>query len=192
MSAAVAAAARAGGPRIAALLLGAASVTWAAAPEVPAGWWGLALALAVVAVAASSLRLFLAEVPDPENSYFLSPLARAWLLSLRVLRLPPWEEIAVAAVVWLEVLHTARPWHTAALGAALVAYLLTVHVAESGAAAGRLLRGQAKVLIAGACLLAIGAGTATLPTTGPGAAAALLRVLAAAAVIAAAALVLPA
>jgi hypothetical protein len=187
-----AAAARAGGPRIATLLLGAASVAWAAAPGVLTGWWNLALALAVVAVVASSLRLFLAEVPNPEDEYFLSPSARAWLLSLRALRLPPWEEIAVAAVVWLEVLHTARPWHTAALGAAVVAYLLTVHVAESGAAPGRLLRGQAKVLIAGACLLAIGAGTAMLPATGPGAGAALLRVLAAAAVIAAAALVLPA
>ncbi|HEX6447947.1 MAG TPA: hypothetical protein VF060_00615 [Trebonia sp.] len=189
---AAAAAARVGGPRVAALLLGAASLAWAAAPQVLTGWWGLALTLAVVAVAASSLRLFLTEVPNPEDEYFLSPLARAWLVSLRALRLPPWEEIAVATVVWLEALDTARPWHTAALGAALVAYLLTVHVAESGAAAGRLLRGHAKVLIVGACLLAIGAGTAMLPATGPGAAAALLSVLAAAAVIAAAALVLPA
>jgi hypothetical protein len=182
----------AAGPRAAALLFGAACVAWATAPVVHVGWGNLALALAIAGVAASSLRLFLAEVPHPEDEYFLPLPARAWLFFLRVLRVPPWEEIAVAAIVWLEVLHPARPWHTAALGAVAVAYLLTVHVAESGAAPGRLLRGQAKVLIAGACLLAIGAGIAMLPATGPGAASALLRVLAAAAVIAAAALVLPA
>lgn len=184
--------ARAAAPRAAALLLGAACVAWAAAPAVRVGWGNLALALAAAGVAASSLRLALAEVPDLEDEYFLPLPARAWLSFLRVLRLPPWEEIAVAAVVWLEVLHPARPWHTAALGAAVVAYLLTVHVAESGAAPGELLRGQAKVLVAGACLLAIGVGAAMLPPAGPGAGSALLRVLAAAAVIAAAALVLPA
>lgn len=184
--------ARAAGPRAAALLLGAACVAWAAAPAVRAGWGNLALALAAAGVAASSLRLALAEAPHPEDEYVLPLPTRAWLVFLRALRLPPWEEIAVAALVWLEVLHPARPWHTAALGAAVVAYLLTVHVAESGVAPGKLLRGQAKVLIAGACLLAIAAGAAMLPPTGPGAASALLRVLAAAAVIAAAALVLPA
>jgi len=96
------------------------------------------------------------------------------------------------ALIWLEVLHPARPWHTAALGAGLVAYLLATHIAESGAAPGRLLRRQAKVLLAGACLLAVGAGFAMLPATGAGAGSALLRVLAAVAVVAAAALVLPA
>jgi len=95
-------------------------------------------------------------------------------------------------VLWLEVQHPARPWHTAALGAGLVGYLLATHIAESGAAPGRLLRRQAKVLLAGACLLALGAGLAMLPAAGPGAGSALLRVLAAAAVIAAAVLVLPA
>ena len=83
------------------------------------------------------------------------------------------------------------PWHTAALGFGLAAYLLAVHIAESGAPAGRLLRRQAKVLLAGACLLALGAGFAMLPAAAPGAGSALLRVLAAAAVVAAAALVLP-
>lgn len=184
--------ARAAGPRAAALLLGAVCVAWAATPAVAVGWWDLALAVAIAGVAAGSLRLFLAEVPRPEDEFFLPLPVRAWLAFLSVLRLPPWEEIAVAALVLLEVLHAARPWHTAALGAATVAYLLAAHVAESGAEPGRLLRGQAKVLIAGACLLAIGAGAAMLPGTGPGAGSALLRVLAAVAVIAAAALVLPA
>lgn len=188
----VASLARAAGPRAAALLLGVVCVAWAATPAVAVGWWDLALAVAIAGVAAGSLRLFLAEVPRPEDEFFLPLPVRGWLAFLSMLRLPPWQEIAVAALVLLEVLHAARPWHTAALGAATVAYLLAVHVAESGAQAGRLLRGQAKVLIAGACLLAIGAGAAMLPGTGPGAGSALLRVLAAVAVIAAAALVLPA
>ena len=131
-------------------------------------------------------------MPQPEDTYFLPAPVRAWLIFLAALRLLPWEEIAVAGVLWLEVQHPARPWYTAALGAALVAYLLTVHIAETGAAPRRLLRRQAKVLLAGACLVALGAGFAMLPVAGPGAGSALLRVLAAIAVVAAAVLVLPA
>jgi hypothetical protein len=181
----------AAGPKLAALLLGAACVAWAAVPARQTGLAGTALVVSIIAVIAGALRLALADVPQPEDEYFLSPAARAWLLFLAVLRTLPWEEIAVAAVLWLEVQHPARPWHTAALGFGLVAYLLAVHIAESGAPAGRLLRRQAKVLLAGACLLALGAGFGTLPAVSPGAGSALLRVLAAAAVIAAAALVLP-
>lgn len=182
----------AAGPRIAALLLGAACVAWTAAPIRHVGWATLMLVVSIAAVAASSLRLALSDVPEPEDQFFQPAPVRAWLSFLSVLRLPPWEEIAVVALVWLEVLHPARPWHSAFLGAGLVGFLLTVHVAESGAAPGTLLRRQAKVLIAGACLLAIGAAAAMLPAAAPGAGAALLRVLAAAAVIAAVALVLPA
>jgi hypothetical protein len=179
-------------PRLAALLLGAACIAWAATPLRHDGLAETALVVAIVAVTAGALRLALSEVPQPEDTYLASVLVRAWLAFLGVLRLLPWEEIAVAAVLWLEVQHPARPWHTAALGAGLVGYLLAVHIAESGAAPGRLLGRQAKVLLAGACLLALAAGFATLPAAGPGAGSALLRVLAAAAVIAAAVLVLPA
>jgi hypothetical protein len=115
----------------------------------------------------------------------------AWLTFLSVLRTYPWEETAAVALLWLEVQHTLRPWHTAALGAGLLAYLLTTHIAESGADAGPLLRRQGRVIAAGACLLALGAGFAMIPAATPGAGSALLRLLAAAAVIAAAALVLP-
>jgi hypothetical protein len=179
------------GPRLAAPLLGASCVVWTAVPPRDTALGNLALVVSIVAVAASALRLALSEVPQPADVYFVSPALRSWLLFLRVLRTWPWEEIAVAAMAWLEVQHPARPWHTAALGFGLVAYLLAVHIAESGAPAGRLLRRQWKVLLAGACLLALGAGFATLPAAAPGAGSALLRVLAAAAVVAAAALVLP-
>jgi hypothetical protein len=187
-SGAVAAAAA---PRLAALLLGAACVAWTATPLPPGGWPRFALTVSIIAVTASALRLALADLPQPENGYFQSAPVRAWLGFLAILRGLPWEEIALVFLLWLEVLHPARPWRTAALGAGLTGYLLAVHIAESGASGGLLLRRQAKVLTAGACLLALGAGFATLPGIGGGAAA-LLRVLAAAAVVAAAVLVFPA
>jgi hypothetical protein len=179
-------------PRLAALLLGAACIAWTATPLRHDGLAETALVVAIIAVTAGALRLALSEVPQPEDTYLSSALVRVWLVFRGLLRLLPWEEIALAAVLWLEVQHPARPWHTAALGAGLVGYLLATHIAESGAAPGRLLRRQAKVLLAGACLLALGAGFAMLPAVGSGAGSALLRVLAAAAVIAAAVLVLPA
>ena len=181
-------------PRLAAVLLGAACVAWTAVPPRHTGLAALALVVSIIAVVAGALRLALADVPQPEEGFFPTAPVRAWLTFLAVLRGLPWEEIAVVALLWLEVQHPARtwsPWHTAALGLGLVAYLLAVHIAESGAPAGRLLRRQAKVLLAGACLLALGAGFAMLPAAAPGAGSALLRVLAAAAVVAAAALVLP-
>ena len=178
-------------PRLAAVLLGAACVAWTAVPPRHTGLATLALVVSIIAVVAGALRLALADVPQPEDGFYPSAPVRAWLTFLAVLRGLPWEEIAVVALLWLEVQHPARPWHTAALGFGLAAYLLAVHIAESGAPAGRLLRRQAKVLLAGACLLALGAGFAMLPAVGPSAGSALLRVLAAAAVVAAAALVLP-
>ena len=178
-------------PRLAAVLLGAACVAWTAVPPRHTGLAALALVVSIIAVVAGALRLALADVPQPEEGFFPTAPIRAWLTFLAVLRGLPWEEIAVVALLWLEVQHPARPWRTAALGFALAAYLLAVHIAESGAPAGPLLRRQAKVLLAGACLLALGAGFAMLPAAAPGAGSALLRVLAAAAVVAAAALVLP-
>jgi hypothetical protein len=181
----------AAGPRLAALLLGAASVAWSAAPLGHGGWPTIALVVAIIAVTAGGLRLALADVPEPDDSYLEPGYVRAWLNFLALLRTLAWEEIAVAAVLWLEVQHPARPWYTVALGAALTGYLLITHIAESGADPGRTLRRHAKLLALGACLLALGAGFAMIPAAAPGAGASLLRVLAAAAVIAAAALVIP-
>ena len=113
-----------------------------------------------------------------------------WVRFLKVVRLVPWEEGAVVAVLWLEVLHPAPPWHTAMLGAALIAYLLAAHLAESGASPG-VLRPQVRVLALGAGLLALGAGAGMVAAVGPGAGSTLLRLLAAGALITAAVLVLP-
>ncbi len=124
---------RAGAVTIAAVLLGAGCVVWAAAPLVDKGWAGFALFLAITGVTAGALRLALIAVPVPEDSFLLSGPVRTWLRVLELLRQVPWEEGAVVAVLWLEVLHSSRPWHTAVLGAALIAYLLATHLAESGA-----------------------------------------------------------
>jgi hypothetical protein len=176
--------------RAAAVLLGAGCVTWSAAPLVHKGGASLVLALAIGGVAGGALRLVLAGVPVPEDSFLLPTPLRAWLWFLDTLRRVPWEEGAAVTIVWLEVLHRSRPWHTAVLGAALIAYLLAAHLAESDASPGAL-RPQVRVLAAGAALLALGAGAGMLPAAGPGAGAALLRLVAAGALIAAGALVLP-
>jgi hypothetical protein len=178
-------------PRLLALALGVASLLLAALPARAAGWSPLALSIAAACVAAGSLRLALLEAPVSDEVYFLSLPERTWYRFLAIIRALAWEEIGCVAMLWLEVLHPARAWHTAILGAGLVAWLLAVHIAESGAAAATLLRRQARVLLLGACLLALGAAASLLPTASSGAGATALLVLAAIAVIAAATLVLP-
>jgi len=178
------------GMRAAAVLLGAGCLIWAALPAAHGGWAGFTLTLAIAGVAAGGLRLALAAVPVPDESYWPSPGVRAWRAFLDMMRQVPWEEGAVIGIVWLEVLHPSRPWHTAVLGAGLIAYLLVVHLAESDARLATL-RPQARVLGLGAVVLALGAGAGMLPAAGPGAGSALLRLVAAGALIAAAGLVLP-
>jgi hypothetical protein len=180
------------GSRLAAMLLGAACVAWTATPLVHKGLAQLALVVAIVAVVAGALRLALSDIPTPEDQYFLPGWIQTWVLILGLLRTVAWEETAVVAILWLEIQHPVSAWPTAALGAGLLAYLLTTHIAESGAAAVPLLRRHAKPLAVGACLLALAAGFAMIPASAPGAGSAILRVIAAAAVIAATALVLPA
>jgi hypothetical protein len=175
--------------RAAAVLLGAGCVIWAALPPTDKGYAGFALTVAITGVAGGGLRLALTAVPVPEDSYLLPAGLRAWRTFLVAVRQVPWEEGALIAIIWLEVLHPARPWHTAVLGAGLVAYLLVTHLAESDASLATL-RPQARVLGLGAVLLALGAGAGMLPGAGPGAGSALVRLVAAGALIVAAALAL--
>ena len=178
------------GMRAAAVLLGAGCLIWAALPAVHRGYATFVLVVAIAGVAAGGLRLALAAVPVPDETYWPSPGVRAWRAFLDMMRQVPWEEGAVIGIAWLEVLHPSRPWHTAVLGAGLIAYLLVVHLAESDARLATL-RPQARVLGLGAVVLALGAAAGMLPAAGPGAGSALLRLVAAGALIAAAGLVLP-
>ena len=171
-------------------LLGAGCVVWAAVPLIHARYQTIALALASLGVVAGALRLALAEIAVPEDTYLQTAAVQFWIRALKVVRQVPWEEGTLVAVLWLEVLHPARPWHTAMLGAGLIAYLLATHLAESGASPG-VLRPQVRVLALGAGLLALGAGAGMVAAAGPGAGSALLRLVAAGALITAAVLVLP-
>src|SRR6266536_2772441 len=151
--------------RAAAVLLGAGSLIWAALPVVHRGYATFVLDVAIAGVAAGGLRLALAAVPVPEASYWPSPGVRAWRTFLDVVRQVPWEEGAVIGIAWLEVLHPSRPWHTAVLGAGLIAYLLITHLAESDGPLATL-RPQARVLGFGAVLLRLVAAGALIAAAG--------------------------
>lgn len=178
--------------RVAPILLGAGCVAWAAAPLIHTAYATLVLFLASLGMAVGALRLALAAIAAPEDSYLLTAATQFWLRVLGILRLVPWEEGALIVVLWLEVLHPARPWHTAVLGAALIAYLLATHLAESDASPG-VFRPQVRLLAVGAGLLALGAaaGAEMVPAASPGAGSALLRLVAAGTLISAAVLVMP-
>ncbi|HEX4831131.1 MAG TPA: hypothetical protein VH478_08580 [Trebonia sp.] len=178
------------GARLGAILLGVAALVWAAVPVPGGGWASIALGIGSLSVLASAGRLAVLEVPEEEDAYFLSLADRLLQRAVGLVRWAAWEEAACVVVLWLEVLHPARAWHTAVLGVLLIAYLLAVHVAESGTPARDLLRGHARVLGAGLVLLALAAAATALPAASAGEGAVLL-VVAAVAVIAAATLVLP-
>jgi hypothetical protein len=176
-------------------LLGAACVAWAAAPTGPAGPAAPALAVLAACCAAGSLgQVATVAVVTPGPGAYPGPLARLGLWGLDRLRRLPWAEGVVLGALVLEALHPARPWHTAVLGVALVAYLLATHLAESAGAPGEaasVLRGQAPVLAAGLGLLVLAAGSALLPSAGTGLPGGWLRAAAAVAAVLAFALALP-
>jgi len=177
-------------------LLGAACVAWAASPPGPAGRAGPALTvLAACCVAGGIGQLATAGVMAPGPGAYPGPLTRLGLGGLDRLRRLPWAEGVTLGALALEAFHPARPWHTAVLGVALIAYLLATHLAESTGSPGEattVLRGQAPVLAAGLGLLVLSAGSALLPSAGAGVAGGWLRAAAAVAAVLAAALALPA
>jgi len=176
-------------------LLGAACVAWAAAPPGSAGRAApLFTVLAACCVAGGLGQLATTAVVPPGAGTYPGPLGRLGLRGLDWLRRFPWAEGVVIGALALEAFHPARPWHTAVLGVALIAYLLATHLAESAGGPGEaaaVLRGQAPVLAAGLGLLVLAAGSALLPTAGTGLAGGWLRAAAAVAAVLATALALP-
>jgi len=171
-------------------LLAAAIVAWSAIPLASAGA-GARPALLAGAVCAilSVLQLTVGDVRIPEPIY--EPLVtRAARYVAAIVAGVPWGEGMIVAVLVLEALHRSRPWHTAILGAALVAFLLAVHCGESRASP-RALRPQLLLLSAGAGLLVLAVGAAALPPLGTGSGSVLLRVLAAIAAVIVGGLALP-
>jgi hypothetical protein len=98
----------------------------------------------------------------------------------------PWPQGMTVAVLGLEALHPARPWHTVVLGVVVLALLLALHLAEN-AAGPRVLRPHLPLMAAGIGLAAVSAGAAMLPAVSSG----WLTVVAAAAALVVAALTLP-
>jgi hypothetical protein len=76
--------------------------------------------------------------PHHQTKDLLPTGLRVWLSFLETLRKVSWEEGALIAILWLEVLHPSRPWHPAVLGAALIAYLLAKARAPDGLDHGRI------------------------------------------------------
>ena len=170
-------------------LLAAACVAWSAAPLSGARGPAIAILAAAAACAALSvIRLALGVAPTDPGSLG-RPGERLGAAVADLIRIVPSAEVMVAGVLVLEALHRSRPWHTALLGAALLAYLLAVHLAESRARLS-VLRPQAPLIAAGLGLLALAAGAAALPAE-TGSTASLMAVLAALAAAVVGGLVLP-
>lgn len=171
-------------------LLAAACIAWSASP-VSGGGRGTRLALlaGIGCAVLATARLAAGDwFPSPGSYEGLA--ARTARSMLDVLRAVPWAEGLIIAVLALEALHHARPWHTGLLAIAVIAFLFAVHLAESGALPGAL-RPQVPVLAAGLGLLALGCGGALLPAAGLGAGSGWLRASAAVAAIVAGALAIP-
>jgi hypothetical protein len=170
-------------------LLAAACVAWSAGPLSATGApAAVVLAAAAGCAALGAVRLVLGAAPAEPGS-LLRPGEHFGRALADLVRAVPWAEGTVIAVLVLEALHRSRPWHTGLLGAALLAYLLAVHLAESRARLA-VLRPQVPLIAAGLGLLVLAVGAAALPAE-TGSAADLMAVLAALAAVAVAGLVLP-
>jgi hypothetical protein len=163
-------------------LLAAACVAWSATPlPSPPALGQVILAVAAGCAALSILRLALGAAPG-DSIVYLNPVLHVARELAGLVRRVSWAEGMVVAVLILEALHRPRPWPTGLLGAALVGYLLAVHLAESRARLA-VLRPQAPLLAAGLGLLALAVAAAMLPAE-TGTTAELMAVLAAVAAVA--------
>jgi hypothetical protein len=169
-------------------LLAAAAIAWAAIPvSGAAGGARLALIAAICCAVLAVVHLAVRPADETEHPSFVPLPVRLWWRLAEVIRIVPWAEGTVLAVLTLEALHRSRPWHTAVLGAALLGYLFGTHLAEAGAPA-RSLRPQLPLIAAGLGLLALAVGAAALPVSTGGD---WLRVLAAAAAVIVGVLLVP-
>ena len=148
-----------------------------------------ALAVAIAAGVMSIAQLAAAAIGDRDSDSFavLDQVAQ-WLTGL--VKILPWAELMIVAVLVLEVLHASRPWHTAMLGVALTGYLLAVHLTETRAGVS-VLRAQLPLLCAGIALTALSVGAAALPHFMAGPADAAIRIVVLVAAVVAVGLAVP-
>jgi hypothetical protein len=178
------AAAAAAVPLLAVTVLATCAVAWAAVPMRGAHPGAKpVLVVAVACVCLAILRLGAAMFASRSGATFReSRLAERTRSALNAL---PWAEIMTVAVLALEALHTSRPWHTIALGVIVLAFLLVLHLAESGSRPA-VLRPVLPLLAVGLALAAFSVVAATLSASGG-----LVAVIAASAAVAVAVLALP-
>jgi len=175
----------------AAALLAAAAIMWAAEP-LASGRPGTKVAL-IAAIAAGVLsvaQLVVITAPRLQAADYATILDRAADQLLSVIRAAPWAEVLLVALLALEALHPARPWHTGLLGIALLAYTFAIHLAETRARLG-VLRAQLPVVAAGIGLLALAVGAAALPRLAAGPESTTVRLIAIIAAVIAAGLAVP-
>ncbi len=175
----------------AAAVLAAAVIAWSAYPlDAGGGGTRVALIAAVVAGLLAVAQLVVISIPPLVAADLSTLLERTADRLLGFIRGAPWAEIMVVAVLVLEALHPARPWHTGLLGVALLSYLLAVHLAETRARPA-VLRAQLPVIAAGVGLLALAVGSTALPGLGAGPAGTTVRIIAIVAAVVAAGLAVP-
>ena len=182
-------------PALAVALLAAAAVTWAALPTGDARADAKpALIAAAVCAAFSVVQLAEARLasrpgrPRRDAGIYQAALPGFLVRARDGIRAVPWPQGLTVAVLGLEALHPARPWHTVVLGVVLLSFLLALHLAEN-ADGPAILGPQLPLIAAGIGLAAVSAGAATLPAVGS--ASGWLAVIAAAAAALVAALTLP-
>ena len=174
----------------AAAALAAGLVWWSAAPisQARAGA-RITLILAIITAAGSIGQVAVAAAAPPSDDD-RSRTDRIVARLAAILVMVAWPELMMAAVLVLEALHRSRPWHTAVLGAAIIGFLLAVHLAESHADASALRR-QLPLIGIGLGLSALAVGAAALPSLPAGGVSSGVRVIAAAAGVLAAGVAVP-
>jgi hypothetical protein len=190
-------------------LLVAAMVVWAALPLGTAVLIRLVLIVAVLSGLLALIRLAVIQLapggragPGRDRGLALYdwPGSGLWQWLRELPGALPWGQVLIVAVLVLEALHPARPWHTAVLATLLLGFLVAAHLAESYAGAGSGgsgARGLAvfapllPFIVAGVALAWLSVGAAALPGAGAGASSGWVAVLAAVAAIVVAALALP-
>jgi hypothetical protein len=163
------------------------TIWWAAAP-LQGGRAGTRIAL-ITAITAGLLSLAQVASARPRRHDPATRWHPAELLATLAWA-GPWAEVLLVAVLVLEALHPARPWHTGVLGVAIVTFLLAANLAETHSRPSAL-RYQLPVLAAGLGLLVLAVAAAAVPALTPGPAATAARIAAVVAAVIAAALAVP-
>ncbi|HUD38287.1 MAG TPA: hypothetical protein VMR14_15405 [Streptosporangiaceae bacterium] len=182
-------------------LLAAGVVAWAALPLGSAPAFATpVLAIACLCAVLSVIRLTMVTLAVGEYAdagarergaaLYDWPASQLWRWLIGLPGALPWAQVLIVAVLVLEAVHPARPWHTAMLALLLLGFLLAAHLAESGG--GPLVfRPHLPFIVAGVALAWLAVGAAALPASAGGAGSGWLAAFAAVAAVVVAGLALP-